>query len=316
MLTDEAAHDAVTEIVKVELHDAPVRVTRFATGLRHFVYEAAFRDGPSVVVRLSRREDRAVCRSAAALSRQLRPLGVPLPELIVDGSQADIPFLILERLAGSDLGAIARRLDPARLDRIARQVAAAQAVVSKLPHNGRYGYAARPEDAPFATWSEVLDAHLARTQARMTPLDRDALDVIETCAALLSRLRPELDALAPTPFLHDTTTKNVIVADDGEFTGIVDVDDLCYGDPRQVAALTLASLSQGSSQGGHPEYVTMWMRRAGWIDDRLFRLYVALFLADFMSELGHPFNGNVAPVKPGERSALKRAFDQAALRVA
>jgi len=315
MLIDEAAQDLVTGIVNTALGEAPMRVSRFPTGLRHFVYDVDLRNGPSVVVRLSRTEDRGVCRSAAALSRQLRPLGVPLPGLIADGSDADVPFLILERLAGSDLGAVERRLDVAGLDRIAGRVAAAQAIVAKLPQVGRYGYAARSEHGPFARWPQVLDGYLARTRARMTPLDDDAAEVLETCAALLVRFRLDLDALPPTPFLHDTTTKNVIVTEDGQFSGIVDVDDLCYGDPRLVAALTLAALSRGASEGRRTEYVTLWMRHAGWADDGVFRLYVALCLADFMSELGHSFNGNLAPTSPGERATLKRLFDQA-VRVA
>ncbi len=124
-----------------------------------------------------------------------------------------------------------------------------QAVVAELPHRGRYGYAARPEAAPLTSWIELLHNHLARNRASMIPLDADAAEVLETCAALLSQVSPELDALPLTAFLPDTSTKNVIVTDDGKFSGIVDVDELCYRDPRQVAALTLASMSRGTSEG-------------------------------------------------------------------
>ena len=51
-------------------------------------------------------------------------------------------------------------------------------------------------------------------------------------------LRDEIDSIPPTPFLHDATTKNVLVTAKGAFSGIVDVDDLCFGDPRYPAALT------------------------------------------------------------------------------
>ena len=36
-------------------------------------------------------------------------------------------------------------------------------------------------------------------------------DAIDTIVKLVSAARAELDALSPVPFLHDTTTKNVIV---------------------------------------------------------------------------------------------------------
>jgi hypothetical protein len=118
--------------------------------------------------------------------------------------------------------------------------------------------------------------------------------------------REEIDKIAATPFLHDTTTKNVIVAQDGTFSGIVDVDDLCFGDPRYPAALTLAALM---ACGRPDHYVSTWLRHSAQSDDRIFRLYVSLFLLDLMSEHGQTFNGNLAPSTPEARAGLKRAFE-------
>ena len=49
--------------------------------------------------------------------------------------------------------------------------------------------------------------------------------------AMLAVMRDRVDAVAATPFLHDTTTKSVIVTPEGTLSGILDVDDLCFGDP-------------------------------------------------------------------------------------
>ena len=111
-------------------------------------------------------------------------------------------------------------------------------------------------------------------------------NVVEAVADLLKIHRSELDALQATPFLHDTTTKNVIVTEQGVLSGIVDVDDLCFGDPRYAPALTLAVLL---AHGRRAHYVEAWMAAAGHDDDRIFRLYVALFLLDLMSEHGQSF---------------------------
>ena len=120
-------------------------------------------------------------------------------------------------------------------------------------------------------------------------------------------MRVAIDATAATPFLHDTTTKNVIVAPDGSFSGIVDVDDLCFGDPRYPAALTLAVLM---ATGGPKNYVEAWLRHAGAPDDATFRLYVAAFLLDLMSEHGHAFNGNEAASTAKARESLLAAFTE------
>lgn len=119
-------------------------------------------------------------------------------------------------------------------------------------------------------------------------------------------MRNEIDAIPPTPFLHDATIKNVIVTAEGNVSGIVDVDDLCFGDPRYAAALTLAALT---AQRGPLQYVSAWLRQAGWSDDRLFRLYVTLFLLDLMAEHGQVFNGNQIPSSPQARAELMQSFN-------
>ena len=60
--------------------------------------------------------------------------------------------------------------------------------------------------------------------------------------------------------------------------------------------------------GGPAEYVSSWMRHASQEDDRVFRLYVGLFILDLMSKHGQSFNGNVRPSTPDARAALSRAF--------
>jgi hypothetical protein len=56
-------------------------------------------------------------------------------------------------------------------------------------------------------------------------------------------------------------------------------------------------------------YISAWLRRARHADDRVFRLYVSLFLLDLISEHGHVFNGNERPSTPEARAALRRAFE-------
>jgi hypothetical protein len=102
------------------------------------------------------------------------------------------------------------------------------------------------------------------------------------------------------------------VAAEGSFSGIVDVDDLCFGDPRYVVALTLASLM---AFGGPMHYVDAWMNAADYRNDHIFRLYVALFLVDFMSEHGQEFNGNVLPSSADCRNRLLHVFAESLRRI-
>jgi hypothetical protein len=214
--------------------------------------------------------------------------------------------MILERLTGSDLGEVIGDLSQDRLEAVAASVVDAQRATAGLQSPAhKYGYAVSAEDAPYLQWSQVLASHLERSQRRIAAAK--LFDVRETDALsmVLRDMEAELKAISATPFLHDTTTKNVIVSAEGRFSGIVDVDELCFGDPRYVVALTHASLL---AHGIPLHYTDAWMRIAGFSEDRLFRLYVALFLADFMAERGQKFNGNEPASNPESDQHLRRLY--------
>jgi hypothetical protein len=68
--------------------------------------------------------------------------------------------------------------------------------------------------------------------------------------------------------------------------------------------------------GGPVDYVTSWLRQAGQADDRLFHLYVAIFLLDLMSEHGQAFNSNQIPSTPEARASLLDALRATLRRIA
>ncbi len=285
----------------------PTRVTRFSTGLQHYVFDVEFDDRAPVVVRVATEENRAAMVGAYHLSNQLRPAGVPLPQIIAAGLDHRFPYLILERFPGTDLMHVIQNLSPQQQNRIAEKISAAQRVPSKLPSAGRYGYAVTAEEAPHPNWSSVLEESLAKARKGITSAGLFESYYPDSIATLIESHRSELDAQPATPFLHDTTTKNVIIAPDSSFSGIVDVDDLCFGDPRSVVALTMVSLE---NMGTATHYTDAWMAAAGFKDDRIFRLYAALTAVIFMSEHGQTFNGNVLSTTERVRNWLQLMTDR------
>jgi len=313
-ITDDTIPDAgVAEaLARAAAGSRPTRVSRFTTGSQHFVFEVGFLDHDPVVVRIARAADRGLVAGAARLSHALRPLGVPLPAILAESLDPPFPYLILERLPGTDLGHVIAGLPINRLEAIAAEIVRAQRIVATTPSAGRYGYAYDPENAPHDRWSQNLEASLGRSRSRIAAVGIFHLALVDALEAAFTTLRREADEQPATPFLHDTTTKNVIVTNDGAFSGIVDVDDLCFGDPRSVVALTLAALT---AFGGPIAYAETWMRTAGFRDDRLFRFYVAMCLLDFLSEEGQIFNGNQRPTSPEKRRALLDLYTSALQRL-
>jgi len=279
----------------------PVRTTaRFPQGLAHFVYDVALASGRTLVVRIGRARDRAVLAAAVRWSRRLRPLGVPLPQVLASDTDAELPYLVLERLPGADLGDVYASLAPSERRALALEIAAIQARVGVLPDGGGFGFVL-DERGPFAqrTWPEVLRASLARSRARIEQAGAVPGDPAGRVERALARLEPELSAVRPRPFLDDTTTKNVIVAA-GRLSGIVDVDWICYGDPLFPVALTRAALR---AQALPLDYVDVWADELAAAGAPALHLYTALFCADFLSEMGQRFNRDAPLAADPERVA-------------
>ena len=306
---DQLARRLVLRALGVEA----THIRRFPNGLMHYVFEAEFASRPSMVVRIAAHYGHAAMRGAAQLSRLLHPRGVPLPTILAANLDPPFPHLVLERLPGTDLGDVVAGLTPRSLESIAAAVADAQCSTAEAYAPGeRYGFAVSPVEAPHPSWPAMLAAQLDRSRGRIVTAGLYNVSEIDALSPILTAMQPELSSIPATPFLHDTTTKNVIVTAEGKFSGIVDVDDLCFGDPRFVVALTHVALVTCNQP---TIYTEAWMHQAGFADDRRFRLYVALFLADFMSERGQRFNGNEGPANRDHDVRLYRLFHDALARL-
>ncbi len=303
----EPSPELASRIVAERLGWRPASIRRFTTGSAHYVYDATGENG-AVVVRLGMPDDAEALAQGSALIERLAALGVPLPRLHATGSSGGFPYQLMERLPGTDLRYVIETLDDGQMAAIAGHVARAQQATARLGPGTRYGYAAVSAEAPYATWFGVLEAHLDRSRQRMSKAGLFDLVVLGPVAGQLAAARPVLEQQPAAPFLHDTTTKNVLI-EAGRFTGIVDVDDLCWGDPRWAPALTLAVLK---GYGGPQSYVGHWMTAAGHAADDTFRLYVALFLLDLMAEHGQVFNGNETASTPEARAGLLKALAELA----
>jgi aminoglycoside phosphotransferase (APT) family kinase protein len=224
-------------------------------------------------------------------------MGVPLPRILaanLEPSEIRFPFVVLEQLPGSDLCQIYQTLSSLEKLEIVSEVVRIREKVSVLPEAHGFGFAYSYSESPgYRSWKAAVLGILERAQQRMSHSGHPGIAYLARARQALGRYETYFAGVRAVPFLDDTTTKNVLV-DQGRLTGVVDVDQLCFGDPLLTLGLTKMALSMNAND---VDYVEHWMNLLG-LDKQLRQVvdaYTLLFCVDFMSELGQRFNKEERP---------------------
>lgn len=86
MPTSPPSEDTAIAIARRVLAWSDTRAQRFTTGMAFFVYEVTH-GADLAVVRIGRPEQASALAEGRALQDRLRPLGVPLPDILAHGVQ-------------------------------------------------------------------------------------------------------------------------------------------------------------------------------------------------------------------------------------
>ena len=262
---------------------------RFTTGLRHWVYDVALADSARrVVVRLSHPDHRRELAGGVFWHDQLAATGVPVAAVIAADVSADQTFMILERLAGTDIGNVLDTMSQDQIRSAAHAVAEMQHLTGALPLADGFGYALNYQSPLHRTWRDVLEASLDKSRQWIRGVGIVDEQWVAQVAALLDHRAGLVDDVEPKAFLHDATTKNVII-DHGSVTGLVDVDEMAFGDPLWTVALSRMSLLSAILATGYADEQIVLISPSSTARDRV-ELYTALHCLSFLGELGQAFN--------------------------
>jgi aminoglycoside phosphotransferase (APT) family kinase protein len=284
-------------IVREGLDAELVSARRFPTGNCHYVYDAVLGDGRSVVLRVAKPENRQLLVGALHWAGVLRPMGFPLPEIIhfrLTEGKTPFPYMVLERIEGKDLGEVYSGMSAMEKGALARELAGLQMKVGNLPEGAGFGFQSDPAvPPPFATWAGVVDGSIERSARWIEEAGVVDGKRVETLRDAVRGLKKYFDGIRPRPFLDDITTKNVLIHE-GKLAGIVDVDEVCYGDRVAHLGLTRMALLGWELE---TDYIEYWCDALGLNKEqrRALDFYTAESCLCFLGEQGQRFNQDKTP---------------------
>ncbi|MGH9855589.1 MAG: phosphotransferase family protein, partial [Blastocatellia bacterium] len=202
-------------IVQRVLEESVINVNRFVTGACHFVYDVITESGRNVVARIARPENRHFLAGAVYWYKFLKPKGLPLPTIIsydLDATVFPFPYMVLERIAGEDLGIVYSQLSGAEKKALANEIARVQNIAGSLPLGRGFGYVDSYESESFhRTWTDVLYGSLKKSLMRIEAVGIMDVRHVDRVAKKLDNYQSYFSQVSPRLFLDDTTTRNVIV---------------------------------------------------------------------------------------------------------
>ncbi|EHL32690.1 aminoglycoside phosphotransferase family protein [Legionella drancourtii] len=233
-----------SSVVRSMTGEQVLSAMRMVTGEQNFVY-AVRTPAAEYVLRMTDISHKHKFHAAIAWQKILLPLGVPLAEFIksdLDGKYSPYPALLMMRLPGDDLINVYPHLTDSDKKNLANEMINIQALCNRLHECSGYGILDSYDDiSTEKTWYEFLFKRLELYKEQIT---NTALFTPKLATQVLNVAKCMEDSfriIRPMPFLWDASERNVLVHN-GKITGIVDVDEICFGDPLLVIALTSTCL--------------------------------------------------------------------------
>jgi len=174
-------------------------------------------------------------------------LGLPVQSIFAEGpTDSGGSYVILNWLSGRDLVHELGEMSQPKMSRLAEQVVEYQQRVGTLPRAARFGWAPIGKSGNLERWTQIFGE-----AASAAAVDDGTLigGLRARLCTVRSRVESYFDQVKPTAFLDDLTTKNVLV-NNGELSGIIDVDFVCYGDPLLWVGATMAAVAGDVPQTG------------------------------------------------------------------
>jgi aminoglycoside phosphotransferase (APT) family kinase protein len=249
--------DTAALVVTSMIGEKALSSERLTTGDQYFVF-AVKTTNAEYVIRMTDEKQKDKFCSAIYWQEKLLLLGIPLARFIqadLDIKYSPFPALLMNRLPGDDLCNVYSSLTKTDKKNLANEMVRIQAAMNALPDGKGYGIAESYETIPQdKTWFDFILNRLNLFRDIIKEAAIFDIKNVEYVITLTKKLQNEFDKISPRPFLWDASERNVIVYK-GRISGIVDVDDMCFGDPLFVIGLTSTALE---SEGYDTLYSDYW----------------------------------------------------------
>ena len=288
--------DSISKLFYSYVHQIPQSIKRCAVGIGNQVY--IIECGNEKYIFRCSEEQNAYVDTIHWLT-ELSAVDIPIPKVLVHGKYEKFQYLILNFIAGEDIGLVYSQLTTAEKKRIAKEVMEIQRKVSnlKIVH-----------DEDDWSWKSVLDELLERSEERIKQngyFDSARVTQLKDKMYLLEDYFSSVKSVA---YLDDISTKNLLIHE-GKVSGVIDIDWMGEGDNLTFIAMTYIALKNMDCETDYVEYL-LEERGCNTLERKAFLFYSLMFCVDFMGERGMQFGDKKIEVNEQVIDRLNLIYDE------
>lgn len=265
-------------------------ILRMKAGICNEVYRVGLAS-KSVIVRMN--ETEIFFEGSSKNIPLFKSKGIKVPEILYqDYSKKLVPYAyqVLTYIEGDDLGQVIQNLNPQELKAIAKQVSGILLNLSDLPTNGKFGWTPGVSSKFVNSWSDVMLESYYKVEDRNDKTGVVGKELVALFSSLISKNTEYFDSV-PSKFVFDDISSKNIIIKDGKFNGVVDLDQVMYGDFLEPVGRIMASW-YGTEYGkiyldAMVEYLSL-----NQIQREMVAVYAVLSRIYWLSEAGIVFNKN------------------------
>lgn len=285
-------------------------ISRFNSELSHCICDVET-ESKNIVVRISAPECFKSLEGSVYWLNELKKAGIRVPEVLyVNDNLEDFKyhFIIIERLEGCDLGYVYPEMTSEQKRDLACKMVEIKKKVAKISQSEIPGKKFLPTDKlKQVTWYDYL---ITIPEISDDLEDKSLFDVslIHKYEEIALAYKELLNSVKIEAFLDEATIRNVMV-NNGEFSGIIDIDYLNHGDSVKTIALTKMLLLKLDYD---LHYVDFWCYEQGLTPEQyiLLDIYTLRYCLKFMSNVGEIDRENSRLEHIAEIDRLKLLFNK------
>ena len=279
-------------VIQKHFNELPKEVVRMTTGICNEVYLVKLKD-KSVIVRMNEL-DRFLKGSSKNIPT-FKSKGIKVPDILFeDYSKQTIPFgyQIMSVIEGEDLGAVIHTLTPEQMKTIAQEISNILIKLSDLPTNGKFGWIDDSDSKLVDSWSDVMLRMYHYMVDRNDKTNVVGKELIDFASNLISKHKNYFDKV-PSKYVYDDLSGKNVMIKNGKFSGLVDLDQIMYGDLLEPVGRIKASW-YGTKYG--KIYTDAVMEYLGLSKEQqeMVTVYALLNRISWLSEIGIQFNQNTS----------------------